>query len=346
VRQSPIPVRWGIVGTANIARAQFLPGLREAGGGRAAVVASRDRSRADAYAAANGIDRGVGNYAALVESPDVDAVYVALPNSLHAEWTTRALRAGKAVLCEKPLSVGSARTAEVLDVAATADKPLWEAFVFPFQAQHQRLLALLADGAIGHPAEIRSAFHFLLSATANIRLEATLGGGALADVGCYPIRLAYEIFCSAAGGAAAPDSAADPGDVRAEACTAVSEGEVDVDAAGIARFGPARRLIFSCGFRRPHDTFTSVVGTQGQLHLTNPFHPSRADSLIIARPGKEPVVEHPTADERAFTAAIRHIHAVLRGEAAPARTAGQFSLPASRTLEQLQSLARPAGDGR
>jgi predicted dehydrogenase len=340
VRQSPIPIRWGIVGTANIARAQFLPGLREAGGGRAVMVASRDHARADAYAVANGIDRGVEDYAALVESPDIDAVYVALPNSLHAEWTMRALRAGKAVLCEKPLCVGSAQTREVLDVAATADKPLWEAFVFPFQAQHQRLLALVAEGAIGDLAEIRSAFHFLLSATANIRLEAALGGGALADVGCYPIRLAYELFCSPAGGAADPD------DVRTEACPAVTEGEVEVDAVGIASFGPARRLVLSCGFRRSYDTFTSVLGTQGQLHLTNPFHPGPSDTLTIAAPGKDPVAERPTSDERSFTATIRHIHAVLRGEAAPACTAGQFSLPAARTLEQLQALARPAGEGR
>jgi predicted dehydrogenase len=193
VPQSPDPIRWGIVGTANIARAQFLPGLREAGGGRAAGVASRDRAKAEAYAAAHGVDQGIEGYASLVESPDIDAVYVALPNALHAEPTIRALRAGKAVLCEKPLSVGAASTKEVLDVAATAARPLWEAFVFPFQAQHQRLSKLLENGAIGEPAELCSAFHFPLSNPANIRMDAALGGGALADVGCYPIRLAFEL---------------------------------------------------------------------------------------------------------------------------------------------------------
>src|ERR1700722_11009943 len=320
VPQSPDPIRWGIVGTANIARAQFLPGLHEAGGGRATSVASRDRATAEAYATAHGIDQGIEGYQALVESPDIDAVYVALPNSLHAEPTIQALRAGKAVLCEKPLSVGAAQTKDVLDVAATADRPLWEAFVFPFQAQHQRLVRLLKDGAIGEPAELYSAFHFPLSNPANIRMDAALGGGALADVGCYPIRLAFELFGD--GGEAA-------------ACEAQTDNGVDTDAAGIVTFG-TRRLLLSCGFKRSFDTFTSVLGMAGQIHLTNPFHPSPADTLTIVRPNADPVTERPTTDNRSFTAAIRHIHAVLRGEQAPAHTAAEYSLPAAQVLEDLQ----------
>ena len=331
---SPGPIRWGIVGTANIARAQFLPGLREAGGGRAAVVASRDRARAEAYATAHGIDHGIAEYAALVESPDIDAVYVALPNALHAEPTIQALRAGKAVLCEKPLSVGAAQTKDVLDVAASAAAPLWEAFVFPFQAQHQRLVRLLADGAIGAPAELYSAFHFLLSNPANIRMDAALGGGALADVGCYPIRLAFELF-----------GADDADDAQVAACAARTEGGVDTDAAGIVWFG-ARRLLLSCGFKRSFDTFTSVLGRDGQIQLTNPFHPGPSDTLTIAAPNADPVVERPTTDARSFTAAIRHIHAVLRGEAAPVHTASEYSTQAARVLEQLQQLAGSAGEGR
>jgi hypothetical protein len=107
-----------------------------------------------------------------------------------------------------------------------------------------------------------------------------------------------------------------------------------------------QRLLLTCGFKRSYDTFTSILGAQGQIHLTNPFHPGPADTLTILRPKADPVVERPTTDERSFTAAIRHIHAVLRGEAAPEYTAGQFSLPAARTLEQLQALAWPAGEGR
>jgi predicted dehydrogenase len=324
---SQAPVRWGIIGTANIARSQFLPALREASGGTAALVASRDAGRAQAYAAANGIGRGVAGYAAVTDSPDIDAVYIALPNAGHAEWAIRALRAGKAVLCEKPLCVGSAQTREVLDVAATTAQPLWEAFVFPFQAQYRRLAALLADGAIGEPAELVSAFHFRLTNRENIRLSAALGGGALADVGCYPVRLGYELFGGGLAAGTAATVAAAVGDF---------DGAVDADVSGLVRFG-ARRLMLSCGFRRPFDRFTRVLGDGGAVHLTDPYHPSPGDTLTIVRPGADPVTEHPTTDQRSFTAALRHVHAVLRGEAEPEHTAAQWSLPAARTLEDLQA---------
>jgi predicted dehydrogenase len=315
-------IRWGIIGPANIVRAQFLPGLREAGGGRAVLVASRDAGRGQAFAAEHGVDRGVAGYAEVAESPDIDAVYVAVPNARHAEWTSRALQAGKAVLSEKPLCVGPAQTAAVLDVARTAPGPLWEAFVFPFQAQHRRLAGLLAAGAIGDPAEIVSAFHFRPSRAADIRFSAALGGGALADVGCYPIRLACELF--------------GPAGAEVAGGSAVVDSEVEVDAAGIVTWG-TRRLLLSCGFRRGYDAFTRVLGDRGQIHLTNPFHPSPSDTLTLRRPGAEAVVEHPTTDAHSFTAALRHIHAVLRGEAAPEHTAAESALATARTLEALQA---------
>ena len=296
--KSTSEIRWGIVGPANIARGQFLPGLREAGGGRAALVGSRDRDRAQAFAAAHGVDQGVAGYEQVVESDEIDAVYVAVPNSLHAEWTIRALRAGKAVLCEKPLCISAEQTATVLDAAADLPSALlWEAFVFPFQAQHERLAELVASGAIGEPAEVISSFHFRLSNLANIRLSAALGGGALADVGCYPIRLAHEIF----GGS----------DDFTAAGSAVVAGEVEVDAAALVAWG-TRRLALTCGFRRSSDTFARILGDQGQLHLTNPFHPGSADTLVLRRPAAGDVVEHPTTDAHSFTAALRHIHAVVR----------------------------------
>jgi predicted dehydrogenase len=324
-------IRWGIVGTANIARAAFLPGLREAGDGIAALVGSRDAERARAFAAEHGVERGVEGYARVVESDDIDAVYVAVPNTLHREWTIRALQAGKAVLCEKPLSVGSAQTAAVLEAAAAIPgAQLWEAFVFPFHAQHRRLIELVADGAIGDLAEIVSAFHFRVSNPANIRLSAELGGGALADVGCYPIRLAFEVFGESGGfGEGGFDTAAIVG-------SAVRDSQVEVDAAAIVSWG-VRRLLLTCGFRRSYDACTRLLGDQGQLHLTNPFHPVPADTLTLHRPGREPVVEHPTSDAHSFTAAIRHIHAVLNNAEAPRLTAATSALANACVLEAVQA---------
>jgi predicted dehydrogenase len=301
-------------------------------------MSGRDAGAVAAAARAYGVPETVTDWRELISRDDVDVVDICTPPGTHAQIATEAAAAGKAVLCEKPLSVGSAQTKDVLDAAAAAAAPLWEAFVFPFQAQHQRLVQLLADGAVGEPAELYSAFHFLLSNRANIRMDAALGGGALADVGCYPIRLALELFGTGAGAGAGTEP-------QVEACSALTEGEVETDAAGIVAFG-ARRLLLTCGFNRSYDTFSTVLGRAGQIQLTNPFHPGPADTLTVLRPGAAPLTEHPTTDQRSFTAAIRHIHAVLRGESAPRHTAAEYALPAARVLEQLQRLARPAGEGR
>src|SRR5579859_6989220 len=184
--------RWGIMGTANIARAAFLPGLRAAGGVPAAV-AGRDPARTLQYADDHGIERAIAGYQNLIDDPDVDVLYIALPNSLHAEWTMRALDSGKPVLCEKPLCGRLADTERVLAAARRTGTLLWEAFSFPFHTQFERVKALVADGAIGELMEIKSNFHFSISRPDNIRLSRDLQGGALLDVGCYPVRLGAEL---------------------------------------------------------------------------------------------------------------------------------------------------------
>jgi predicted dehydrogenase len=314
-------MRWGIIGAANIARASFLPGLREAGDGVAAVVASRDPERGQAFADREGVERAVVSYEAVLDDPAIDAVYIALPNSHHAHWTIAALQAGKHILCEKPLCAVAADTERVLATARDhPEAPLWEAFVFPFQAQHARIVELIADGALGAVQEIESAFHFRLGHAANIRLSAELGGGALADVGCYPIRLAHELLGPADG----------PVGVHA-----VMGAAVEVDAAGFVSHGE-QRLTLSCGFRRPFDAFTRVLGDGGRLHLTNPFHPGPEDTLEIHRPGEPPAIEHPTRDQRSFSAAVRHIHAVIREQEEPRHLAVDSALSTARTLAALQ----------
>ena len=319
------PVRWGIISTANIARGQFLPGLRAAGGVPAAV-AGRDLGRAQAWAEQHGVDRAVAGYQALIDDPDIDALYVPLPNSLHAEWTIKALRAGKPVLCEKPLCGTLAEAEQVLAVAGETGTLLWEAFVFPFHAQFAAVQKLLADGAVGELLEIQSDFHFMVRNPANIRLARDLDGGALNDVGCYPVRIALELF-----GAGHTDAWA----------TAVWGGhDVDVDTQGSLGFPGGRRLLLTCGMRRAYDTFTRLLGTAGQIQLTNPFHPGRGDSYTVLTDGEPPRTLDAGAAEPSFTGMIRHIQNVLRGGEAPRQLALDTSLASARALHDLhQSMA-------
>jgi predicted dehydrogenase len=320
-------VRWGIVGTANIARAVFLPGLRQAGG-VASAVAGRDMARTRKYASDNGIARAIHGYQQLIEDPEIDILYLALPNALHREWTIAALEAGKPVLCEKPLCGTLPDTEQVLAVARQTGTLLWEAFVFPFHEQLRQIRELIADGAIGELIEIKSNFHFLLSNTANIRYSAQLQGGALLDVGCYPIRLAADLF--------------GPGFQGAWARASMGGQGVDVDTWGVLGYPDGRRLMLSCGFGRSYDTFTTLEGTGGQIHVSNPFHPGPADSYQVIAGRSEPRSFAAAPDELSFTAAIRHINAVLSGDEAPRLLAVDTSLATARAMNDLAIAFAPA----
>jgi predicted dehydrogenase len=317
-------VRWGIMGTAGIARSAFLPALREAGGVPAAV-AGRELARASQYAAELGIERAIEGYQALIDDPGVDALYIPLPNGLHAEWTIKALQAGKAVLCEKPLCGTLAETEEVLAVARATGTPLWEAFVFPFQEQMERIHGLLADGTIGELREIQSNFHFMLDDPADIRMFRGLAGGSLNDVGCYPVRLAGELI------AAPHDSAW---------ATAVWGGDgVDVEMQGSLGYPDGQRLLLSCGFRRSLDRFARLLGTAGQINITSPFHPGPDDTFTVFAEGKPPQSYQAAGPEFPFTAAIRHIQDVLQGTAEPRSLAVETSLRTAQALHDLRASA-------
>jgi predicted dehydrogenase len=317
---APAGVRWGIIGTANIARGQFLPGLRSASG-VAAAVAGRDPARTEQWASDNGVERPVTGYQALIDDPDIDALYIALPNALHAEWTIRALEAGKPVLCEKPLCGTLPDTERVLATARQTGTLLWEAFVFPFQPQMAAIEELVADGTIGELMEIKSNFHFMVRNPANIRLSRELEGGALLDVGCYPVRLAQLMF--------------GPEYESAWARAVIGGDGVDVDTWGVLGYSGGRRLMLSAGMQRSYDTATTLEGTNGQIRVTNPFHPGPADSYQVAIAGAEPRTLTAEADEPSFTPAIRHINAVIMGAEEPRMLALDTSLATARALNDL-----------
>lgn len=312
--------RWGILSTANIARGAFLPALRVAGG-TAEAVAGRDLARAERWAAENGVRRAVQGYQALIDDPGIDALYIPLPNSMHAEWTIRALQAGKPVLCEKPLCGLLSDTERVLAVARETGILLWEAFVFPFNDLMAQLRSLVADGAIGELREIQSNFHFKISRPENIRLSADLQGGALRDVGCYPVRLAQEFFGEHQTALAAHE---------------IGGNGVDIETWGMLGYADARKLLLSCGMRRDRDTSARLLGTAGQIHVSNVFHPDTSDHLTLSRPEAEPAEFRPRHTEPSFAAALRHINAAISGQEEPRLLAAETSLVTARALHDLR----------
>jgi predicted dehydrogenase len=321
-------IRWGILGTAGIAESAFLPALRAAGDADAIVVASRDAARAERWATAQGVARGVEGYERVIADPRVQAVYIPLPNGLHAEWTIAALEAGKAVLCEKPLCATPEETERTLAAARGATGPLWEAFVFPFHEQMEHVRAQIAAGRIGEVREIWSRFHFLLDDPDDIRLFAELAGGSIQDVGCYPIRFARLLF----------DAEPEPRRTRADAVW-IGTG-VDAELWGTLTFPGDRRLMLSCGFLSAEDTFTRVLGTDGEIRMTNPFHPGPGDSLSILRGDEAAVGPAAPAEEPSFTPALRHIHGVLRGTQAPRHLAVDEAMGNAVAIAELLTAAR------
>src|SRR5262249_4621844 len=323
-------VRWGVIGTASIARRCFLPAVREAGG-EAAVVAGRDGERAAKWARDNGVGRGIAGYQNLIDDAGVEAVYIPLPNAVHGEWTIRALRAGKPVLCEKPLTGSVAETEQVLAVARDTGTPLWEAFAFPFHDQMARLHSLLAEGAIGELQEIQSDFHFPISdRDTNVRMSTVLAGGALLDVGCYPVRLARDLFGA-----------------EHESAWAQAEydvGGVDVETWGCLTFPGGRHLYLSCGFARADDTFGRLLGSGGQINITNPFHPRAADTFEVRVDGREPVTHRGAGpNQYSFTPLIQHIQAVITGAEEPRLLAVDTALGSALALQDLASAAAKTG---
>ena len=321
----PRPVRWAVLGAANIFRANFLPSLRAAGGGEVVVVGSRGGRRAAEMLAREELQCRIADYEGAIGTEEVDAVYVALPNTLHVEWAGAALRAGKAVLCEKPLGVDLSEVEELVELAHGARAPLWEAFAFPFHSQYLRAEELISGGEIGELREVVSHFHFPVRRPDNIRWSPELAGGALNDVGCYPIHLAALLFRRVPGRALVSATAAPSG--------------VDLETCGLLEYGGGSRLLFSSGLSRARDTTTRLVGTEGSLELTDPFHPGAHDTFelrVAGRPGKR---ERLMSDEPTFAPLLRHIHAVLRDGAGPRHLAINDSIPTAQALEWVRAAA-------
>lgn len=278
-------IRWGILSTANIGRKVVAPALQSSRNGRVVAVASRDGSRAREYAAALDIPTSHGSYEALLADPQVDAVYVPLPNSLHRHWTEQALAAGKHVLCEKPLAADAQECIAMHEAAERADRLLMEAFMYRFHPRIERTIASVRSGALGQLRLVRSSFTFAVADPSNIRLQPELAGGALMDVGSYCVNVSRTLF------------GREP--IAAQANARWTSSGVDGDLVGVLRFEGGGTAQFHCALDLPRQEFVEVVGEAGRLRLESAFLPGTGPTSIETT-GRDGVVhtEHvPGADE-------------------------------------------------
>ena len=312
-------IEWGLLSTANI-NGPVLGGIAQVEDARAAAVASRDLERARAYAAEHGIERAYGSYEALLADPEIDAVYISLPNSMHHEWTTRALEAGKHVLCEKPYSRNPADVEQAFELAAARGLVLMEAFMYRHNPQTRRLAELVGSGALGRLRLIRSSFRFAVTAD-NVRMRRDLDGGALMDVGCYCVSCARLL-------AGEPE--------RAHAEQVLGGDGVDIVFAGELRFAGDVIASFDCGIVLPHHDALEVVGDEASLYVADPWHAREPRIELCRRDGSIEVVAEEAVN--AYALEVENFGAAILGEAEPL-LGRDDALGQSRAIEALYAAA-------
>ena len=274
------PIRWGILSTANIGRA-FMRGVGFSKDSCMHGVASRDWSRAGEWAKEHGIPRAFGSYEELIRSGEVDVIYNPLPNSLHAEWTIKALEAGVPVLCEKPFAIDAAEAREVVAASKRTGVLVAEAFMYRFHPMYDQVLDLVRDGAIGQVVSIDSRFTFHLRDRQNIRASGELAGGALMDVGCYCVNLSRRI------------AGCEP--VRAHALE--RRTTVDDTLCGTLEFPNGILAQFECSIENHPRSRAEIAGTEGAILIESPWFPGEERAQFVLRQGdREEIVATPGAN--------------------------------------------------
>ena len=265
------PTRWGVLSAANIAVKHVIPASMSSASEDLVAVASRDMGRAQSLLGHLPGVRLYGDYESLLRDPEIDVIYNPLPNSLHAEWSMRALEAGKHVLCEKPMAITAEEGLLMVESAQANDRLLMEAFMYRFHPQTIQALEYVHAGRIGAIKLVRSSFSFNITVPPrphDIRLQAALAGGSLMDVGCYPVN-----FCRAVYGHA-------PVAVAARA-SAPAPGEVERSTTAVLDFGEGRFGLIDCSFELPSRQVSEIIGELGTITIPVPFTPGHFDTEIV-----------------------------------------------------------------
>jgi xylose dehydrogenase (NAD/NADP) len=324
-------LRWGIIGVGRIAR-KFAAALRGSPEAQIVALASRDQARADAAAAELGVACAHGSYQALLEDREVEAIYLALPNSMHVEWAVRAAQAGKHVLCEKPLAPTAAEAERMFTAARAAGVWLMEAFMYRFHPRTLRLTELIRSGAVGKVQLVRIGFSFSLDRPGDVRWDPNLAGGALYDVGSYCVNLARLAIGEAP--------------TRAWASARWSATNVDETLAGTLEYPGGAIAQIACSFRASFQQQAQIVGNDGLIELDQTFtmHPDQATHIRLWRGNHFAQLEqidieptnHYRLEAEGFGRLIRAGHAQH----------GLPEMPLAETLDNLATIEALLGSAR
>ncbi|MFZ1041883.1 MAG: Gfo/Idh/MocA family oxidoreductase [Anaerolineales bacterium] len=324
-------VRWGVLGTAQIARVCVIPAILKSENGVLQAIASRNLAKAQALVEKHRQGVAYEGYAALLEDPEIDAVYIPLPNQLHKEWTIKALEAGKHVLVEKPFAMNAGEAEAMAEVASSHNRLLMEAFMYRFHPRSKRIKQLVDEGALGQISLIRSSFTFPVKRDgSNERLFLPeMGGGSLWDVGCYGVSVARWLLGE------------EPATVSALAD--YGESGVDINFAGTLRFPSGALAVVESSFIAALQQTFSVIGKDGAIELPHDaFIPWENEATFILRGAND---EHgklmtiPRADE--YQLMIEHFADALQGQV-------QLSLTPDESVKQMRimdALKRSARSG-
>lgn len=312
-------VRWGILGCARIARLQFVPAIGRSTNATLHAVASRDPARlaefrnlfGDAFTAH-------ASYEALLADPTVDVVYVPLPNALHCEWAIRAMQNGKHVLCEKPLALDASEAQRMADAAHAHGVQLMEAFMYRYTARLQAVERILASGVLGELRSVNSTFRFFLDRANTIKDDPALGGGALYDVGVYPLNLIGLV------------AQAEPVEVFA---TCTRSHDVDHNLSALLRYESGLIASLHCGFNAHGRMHSDIVGSEGSLLVPDTFLDDAGEILLNTRNGSERIAV-PSSDR--YAAEVQDFSAAILAGRAPRLTLDE-SLRNLRVLDRIRA---------
>ena len=321
-------LRWGILGVAKI-NERLLPGFAKAENAELCGIGSRSLDKAQAAAKAANIPQAFGSYEALLDDPNIDAVYNPLPNTLHAEWTKKAAQRGKHVLCEKPLAPTAAEAQDVVDFCRTKKVCLMDGFMWPHHPRTTGLRQFLNENRIGPVRRVAGSFTFQMGRLDphNIRLQPKLAGGGLLDVGCYPI---YGIRWA---------MGAEP--VRAWA-TARYEYDCDVEMSGTLWFADGRLATFDCGFTHPMRQWLEITGTNGVVHVHDMWLPPKRAIFEVRREGTYDTEVHAVEGHDQ----IQHMLENFGGYVLQSKPVFPPPDEAVKTLKVLDALAKAARSGQ